>query len=113
MVADLPTVAFEPERLVHELSKRGLAWADSEAAYRALDDATKSVLGQAYLQTEGTVAEREAQARTNATFRDHIAAVAKSRKAALVARVNYDIWSEFMRMKQTQQATVRAEMNLR
>lgn len=106
-------IPFDPESLVRELSKRGLAWADAESAYRALDDATKSVFGQAYLQTDGTVAEREARARNIVGYLNHVEAVAKARKSALVARVNWDCWSEYLRLKQTQESTERAKIGLR
>ena len=104
---------FDPERLAHELSKRGLDWADKQAAYQALDEATKSVMGQAYLQTEGTVAERDAKTRNTVGVLNHLEAVARARKASLVARVNYETYQVYLEMKRTEQSTRRAEMQIR
>ena len=35
---------FDPDKVAHELSVRGKSWAEKDAQYRALDDATKSIL---------------------------------------------------------------------
>lgn len=106
--------AFDPNRIAHELSERGLVWADADAAFRALDDTTKSVLSEAMAKSvEKSNAAAETDARHSQMFKMHLEALADARRTANRARVKFDtykVWIELMRSKESSR---RAEMTLR
>lgn len=107
-------IPFDPDRIAEELSKRGLTWADCDAAYKALDDATKSVLSECMIEAgDVSVAKAEMHARTHPTYRAHLEAVDRARRAANRARVNLDVFETWIDLKRTEQATKRAEMGMR
>lgn len=106
-------IAFDPDKIAEELSKRGLAWADCDAAYRALDEATKSVLAECMTDAgDVSVARAEMQGRTHPTYRAHLEAVDRARRAANRAKVNLDVFETWIELKRTEQATQRAQMKL-
>ncbi len=104
---------FDPSQIAYELSERGLDWADKDAAFRALDDTTKSVLSQAMAQSvEKSNAAAETDARRSPMYGTHLVALAEARRESNRARVSFDvykIWIDLMRSKET---TRRAEMQL-
>lgn len=106
---------LDPEALCHELEKRGLDWADKDAAYHALDDLTKTILSEciADLNEHKSAAADEVEARRSQKFREHLAALNNARRAANRAKVNYSMWQAYMELLRTQEATKRAEINLR
>ena len=107
-------IPFDPDKIAEELSRRGLAWADSDAAYKALDEATKSVLAECMADAgDVSVAKAEMQGRGHGAYRAHLEAVDKARRAANRARVNYDTFQVWIELKRTEQATKRAEMGMR
>lgn len=105
---------FDPDKVAHELSKRGIAWAESDAAYKALDDATKSILSDiAGKQNDGSEASRERAARASAEYREHLRAVSDARTKAAIARVNYDVYQSWIDMKRSEASYNKAEMGIR
>jgi hypothetical protein len=107
-------IPFDPDKIAEELSDRGYAWADTDAAYKALDEATKSVLAECMMGAgDVSVAKAEMYGRTCRVYLDHLAAIKKARQAANRARVDYDTFQAWIELKRTEQATRRAEMGLR
>lgn len=108
---------LDPEELYAELRSRGDTWADTDAAYKALDDTTKTILAECELEAKDeettTQAALERAGRTAKVFRDHLAALALARKAANRAKVSYDTWQVYVELIRSKAATDRAEMNLR
>lgn len=106
--------SFDPDRIAQELSERGMAWADADAAYRALDDVTKSVLSECCIDSgEKSSAAQETVARTADKFRRHLSALADARRAANRARARLDTYRAWIELKRSEQATQRAEMQIR
>ena len=62
---------FDPDKVAHELSVRGKSWAEKDAHYRALDDATKSILCEIAGKMDGSEASKERSARVSADFNQH------------------------------------------
>lgn len=107
-------IPFDPDKVAEELSKRGHRWADSDAAYKALDEATKSVLAECMSDAgDVSVAKAEMQGRSHPKYRTHLEAVDKARRAASRARVDYDTYQVWIELKRSENATKRAEMSLR
>jgi succinate dehydrogenase/fumarate reductase flavoprotein subunit len=105
---------FDPDAIAHELSKRGMEWADADAAYKALDDATKSVMANAMAGSpEKSNAASEADARRSDKFMKHLEALATARKTAARARVNFDVYKVWIELMRSQESSRRAEMTLR
>jgi ElaB/YqjD/DUF883 family membrane-anchored ribosome-binding protein len=104
---------LDPDKVAEELSKRGKAWAELNAAYQALDDATKSVLSDiAGKQNDGSEASKERAARASQEYRDHLHALAEARTKAAIARVNYDVFQVWIDMKRSEASYTKAEMGL-
>lgn len=107
---------FDPDKIAAEHRKRGDEWADTDAAYRALDEASKSILAEIkgdYLGSCKSATEAETRALASNRYKDHLAALAEARRAANRARVAYDTYKAWLELKRTQAANTRAEMNLR
>jgi len=107
-------IPFDPDKIAEEYSKRGHVWADADSAYKALDEATKSVLAECMADAgDVSVAKAEMQGRVHPKYRAHLDAVDKARRAANRARVNVDVFTTWIELKRTEQATQRAQMGLR
>jgi predicted ABC-type ATPase len=115
VLMSLPEFAIvEPERLAAELSRRGLAWADAEAAAQALEESRKSILAQITTGVSGkSMAEREAMALADAGYAVHLGQMVDARKEANRARVNYDVYKVFVELTRSKIATEREAMRLR
>ena len=105
---------LDADKTAHELSQRGLAWADADAAFRALDDVTKSVMSEIMggYNNKDSMASKEMRARYSTKFLDHLDVLATARKAALIAKVNLETYKCWMEMMRTNAATERVQMGL-
>lgn len=105
---------IDANKVAAELSKRGLAWADADAAFRALDDVTKSVLSEAIadLNSDESMAAKETAARRSQLYRDHLIALGHARREANRAKVNYDTYKVWLELQRTNASTERAQMGL-
>ncbi len=105
---------LDANKTAEELSQRGLAWADADAAFRALDDVTKTVLSEAIaaLNRDDSMAAKETDARRSMLYKDHLIALAAARRTANRAKVNLEVYRCWIEMKRTNAATERAQMNL-
>lgn len=111
-------IPFDPDKIAHELSKRGHAWADADAAYRALDDVTKTVLAECEVEARKdpentTQAAIERGGRVAELYRQHLLVLSEARKTANRARVNYETYQVWIELKRSENATRRAEMGVR
>lgn len=109
---------LDPEELYARLRAFGEKHADADAAYKLLDDVTKTVLAECEIEArkdEGntTQAALERAGRTHPQYREHLAALGRARKAANRARVSYDTYQAYIELLRTQSANERAEANLR
>lgn len=108
-----PGERIDAYQIAEELGKRGADWGDTDSAYRALDDATKSILSEIIVDFMGTcksVAEAETRARASKVYREHLAVLASARRKANLARVRYDTYRAFIELRRTNAATDRALM---
>ena len=105
---------IDANKIAQELSRRGMEWADTDAAFRALDDVTKSVLSEAIaaLNQNESMAAKETAARRSQKYMDHLIALSDARRAANRAKVNYDTYKVYMELLRTNAATERAQMQL-
>lgn len=107
-------ISVEPERMAAELSERGLAWADAQAAAEALEESRKSVLAEMTLSQDGkSLTEREAKALACTSYREHVEKMVAARRGANRARVRFDVYKVFVELTRSKVATERAAMNLR
>lgn len=115
-VADGPinSAGFDADRVAHELSERGLAWADAHAAAEALEETKKSMLAQISLASDHkSQTVREEMALASPEYREHVTKMVEARRAANRARVRFDTYKAWIELKRTAAATERAAMNLR
>lgn len=105
---------LDADKLATELGRRGQDWADKDAAFRALDEASKSILSQAMLAVEdGPVSIRDAKARASALYMDHLRDLDNARASANKARVSYDVYRVYVDLVRTNAAGQRALVDIR
>jgi len=110
-----PGERIDAYQIAEELGKRGAEWGDTDAAYKALDDATKSILSEAiidFLPQCKTVSEAETRARASQIYKEHLASLSAARRKANLARVRYDTYRAFIELRRTNAATDRALMGM-
>jgi hypothetical protein len=110
-------MAIDPHKIAEELSQRGMAWADADAAANALEETRKSVIAEAIADQYAddpkvSYAKAETFALASQKVRDHVKAMVDARKAANRARVRWDTYKAWLELIRTQEATKRAEMRL-
>ena len=109
--------APDADHVAHELSKRGLDWADKQAAAQALEEAQKSVLAEvaADYRQGGVKSQTEAEglARASKKYRDFVAEMVEARRHANRARVSFDTYKTWIELIRTKAATDRAQMQMR
>lgn len=105
---------IDPAKLAEELSDRGLEWADKDAAFKALDETTKSVLSQAISNINADVAHNkaESEARRSTLYREHLDALANSRREANRAKVKYDTFKVYVDLKRSALSFEKAQMGI-
>lgn len=111
-------MSLDPEVLYANLRARGDKWADADAAYKALDDVTKTVLAECELEakadeTNTTQAAIERAGRVAAKYRNHLSALSDARRQANRAKVSYETYQAYIELLRTKSANERAEANLR
>jgi len=106
---------LDPEKLFTELEKRGMEWADTDAAYRLLDDCKHSILSEAMadLNSKESMAMTKAKAERSKKYTDHLQLVGQARKDATVAKVKWISFQAYVDLKRSQSASRNAELNLR
>lgn len=105
---------IDPDKIAHELSERGLDWADKDAAYRALDELTKTVLAEIKLAFDDkSDAAREMKALASKAYREHLASVSAARGEANRAKAKLKTYETWIELKRSIMATERAQMELR
>lgn len=106
--------AVEPEKLAHELSRRGLIWADANAAAELLEEVKKSLLSKVKLGCEGkSMDERETKALASDEYMKHLNVMVAARRDANIARVRYDVYKTYVELTRSRIATERAAMGMR
>lgn len=103
------------EELRAKLSGLGETWADADAAFRALEDTRQSVIAQVaipWLDSGKSSAYAESQARASSLVLGHLDQLSEARRAANLARVQYEVFRIYIDLLRTQAANVRAEMQL-
>ena len=106
---------LDPEKIFHEVSTAGEAWANLKAAYELLDDVTKSVLADItanFMDGKMSRAEAEMRALASGDYKTHLASVSAARKEWLRAQVKYDSLKLLADLRRSQESSRRAEMQL-
>lgn len=107
---------IEADKITERIVQRGKAWADREHAASLLEETRKTVRAQfasEHSEKAGSVAKAEMMAEADPRYREHVIAMVDARKEANIAKVNYDAGKIYAELVRTEQATLRAEMNLR
>lgn len=109
-----PGALMDADKIAHELSERGLAWSDANAAAEALEETQKSVLSELMVSSAGkSQAEKEMLARATPEFREHVLSMVSARRTANRARVRYDTYKVYVELLRTNASTERALATLR
>lgn len=106
-------MSLEVEKIFHELEEAGLYWADADAAANLYEENKKTVLADLMLEEVGPKTEREMRALASKSYKEHIEHMVAARKEANRARASYEARKVLAEMRRTQEATRRAEAQLR
>ena len=107
---------LDAEKIAHEMERRGLAWADANAAAEALEETAKSVLAEvalSYKPDAKSMTEAETMARADQKYIAHIKAAVSARKTSNRARVAYDTYKVYAEMLRSNASTDRALATMR
>jgi hypothetical protein len=101
------------EEHMADLSKRGKAKVEAEAAYDFLCDYSKTLIAKlASDMNDGSEASRERFARAHPDYLEHLKEKQEAAKLAGIARINYEVKRVFLEMKRSEASYTKAEMNL-
>ena len=106
---------LDPTKLAEELSKRGLDWADKDAAFYALDETKKDILAECIGRLNDpdlSAVKAEQEARRLPQWKENQEKLVDARKAMNIAKVNYTVFETYLELIRTKEATNRAEMKL-
>lgn len=111
---------FDPDKLTHDVTTLGDAWADANATASALEESRKSQLAALMVEFmdgsggEGSkklsAAAAEVRALADPRYTTHVDLMVEARRAAHKARVRYDMGQSRIELMRSQMATLRQEM---
>lgn len=104
---------IDPQRVAAHLERLGRAWAQLDAAAKALEKTTGTVLAQITVSLiDGGTKATEAKLRATASpeYEDHINAALVARSEANMAKVRWEAGKAGFEAMRTAEATHRAEM---
>lgn len=102
------------DKLHSEIVMAGNAWADAEAAASLLEETRKSMLAKLMNEaTMASIAGKEMQALGSDEYQKFVGGMVKARATANKARVRYDASKIKAELWRSEEATRRAEANLR
>ena len=105
---------MDPDKIAHELSKRGKAWAELDQAASLLEETKKTVLAQCTLGANGSSqSSRESTALASELYKSHVESMVEARGKANIARIAFDVYRTYVELLRTKAATDRAEMGMR
>jgi hypothetical protein len=109
-------LGIDPDYMVSQMVARGLEYADLNAAALAFEETRQSVyshIAVGFLNEGMSAAQAEMRAKADPTYRQHLDHMVEARRKADRAKVNYDAAKLEIGLRQTQEATRRAELTLR
>lgn len=105
---------FNPDEIYQKMIEAGEHYADTKAAYNALDRVTKSILaGIVNQMKEGSQTAKESLARCHQDYHAHLKMLNDAEVDYLRAQVKWVTLKELSDNRRTQESTRRAEMGLK
>lgn len=102
------------DRAYDALVKAGEEWADKDAAATLLEETRKSVLAKIKNESgEKSDAAKETIALCAGEYLAHVESMVEARRVANKARVRYDSAKTLAELRRSEEATRRAEANIR
>lgn len=102
---------MHPSDIYKEIVTLGEAWADANAAAELLEETKCILVSQLMSETEGSsIAAREAAARRNPKYEEHIKSMVEARRRANRMRARHEAMKINAEMWRTEQANERAAM---
>lgn len=107
-------MTFDADKAFDAILRAGEDWADKQAAADLLEETKKSVLARLMIGADATSqGQREMYALADKEYTDFVTGMVAARKAANKARVRYDSAKVLAELRRSQEATRRAEANIR
>jgi hypothetical protein len=107
-------MSFDADKAFDAILRAGEDWADKQAAADLLEETRKSVLARLMIGAEATSqGAREMYALADEEYTSFVEGMVQARKAANKARVRYDSAKVLAELRRSQEATRRAEANIR
>ena len=107
-------MSFDADKAYDSILRAGEDWADKQAAADLLEETRKSVLARLMIGADATSqGGREMYALADEQYTDFVDGMVAARRAANKARVRYDSAKVLAELRRSQEATRRAEANIR
>ena len=107
---------LDANKLATEMSSRGSKLADTQSAYKALEDAEKSILAEHTQRAKDSgaksIAEAETIARRSEEYKTFLEEKAEARHAYLTAQINYETYKVYIEMLRSNQSFEKAQMGM-
>lgn len=106
---------LNPEELFEELEKRGLDWAEEDAALKALEDTKHSILSKAMadLNSRESVAAQKVKAERSNKYTIHLRLIENARYKANRSKIMWVSYQAYLDLVRSKSAARNSEMNLR
>lgn len=107
-------MSFDPAKTYASLIKAGEDWSDAKAAADLLEKTEKSFLAKLMVESGGkTSAEKEMLALADPRYAEFCEGMVAARRTANKLRVRYDSAKTLSELRRSQEATARAEAQIR
>jgi hypothetical protein len=107
-------MSFDADKAFDAILRAGEDWADKQAAADLLEETRKSVLARLMISADATSqGQLEMYALADEQYTSFVEGMVSARKAANKARVRYDSAKVLAELRRSQEATRRAEANIR
>lgn len=107
---------IDADKLAKQLGERGEMWANTQAAFRALEDTEKSILAKhtQHFMSAGarSQAAAESQARACVEYCEFLEAKATARHEYGLATVKYETMKVYIEMQRSNKAYERTQMGM-
>ncbi len=105
---------LDVDRIYQKLLESGNEWADKQSAADLLEETRKIVLSEQIIAAGAkSHALSETMALASPEYKEHVVAMNSARRAANRARVNYEAVKTLTELRRSEEATRRAESQIR
>ena len=115
MKEDWEILQFDPNKILQRQRELGKDWAEKQAYYEELTDLKKPTRddnASTYLNGGKGIGESEMRGNASNQYKEFLAKLSTARKEAMLAKVDYDSFCNWVQLLRSKGANLRTEMQL-